>query len=256
MTEILLKCPKCGTEYHLPATAIPPEGREVECTACNNSWLALAGKRSEPGMDELPGTDEPIPLEPGSEVVRHEPSHSRAVQDKAPATEDTPPLRRRVPENVLKILQEEVEYERRARMGENAPKKSVVQDDPSEFWPATTITEPADPARRQASKEARRTIEPPKAATPLASTPYQEAFDEKPARDMPAAPDPLTHKARSGYFAGFGLALTAAAVALVMYLIPTEQTGIFAENLSQYQRHVDEGRNWLQDRVLSLTEAK
>lgn len=251
MTEILLKCPKCGTEYHLPATAIPPEGREVECTACNNSWLALAGTRSEPGMDELPGTDEPIPPESGSDVVRHKPSHSRALQDKAPVTEDTPTLRRRVPENVLKILQEEVEYERRARMGENAPKKSLVQDDPSEFWPATTITEPADPARRLASKEAGRTVEPQNVVIP-----HQEAFDEKPERIIPAAPAQVTHKPRSRYFAGFGLALTAAAVALVMYLIPTEQTGIFAENLSQYQKNVDEGRDWLQDRVLSLTEAE
>lgn len=34
-----LVCPKCGAQYEVEASAIPPEGREVQCGSCGHSWL-------------------------------------------------------------------------------------------------------------------------------------------------------------------------------------------------------------------------
>ena len=42
MAEIRLICPGCGAEYRVPETAIPPDGREVECSACGKIWHAEA----------------------------------------------------------------------------------------------------------------------------------------------------------------------------------------------------------------------
>lgn len=252
MTEIMLKCPKCGTEYHLPATAIPPEGREVECTACNNSWLALAGKPSEPGPQDVIAADENPTAEEASDVMRHEPSNSRASHEEEVTPGAPPPLRRRLPDNVVKILQEEAEYERQARMGEKGQSDLSLQGDLVDLWPATTITDPSDPESRPVSQEPKRIIKPVPAPMP-----QQETIAEKPEYDIPAVAAPMAvaapKKSRSGYWGGIGVALIAAAVALVMYLIPVTETGGFADNLSRYQQHVDVGRNWLQERVSSLT---
>ncbi|WP_338118676.1 zinc-ribbon domain-containing protein, partial [Paracoccus liaowanqingii] len=40
MAEIELICPGCGADYALPAGAIPPAGREVECSRCGHVWQA------------------------------------------------------------------------------------------------------------------------------------------------------------------------------------------------------------------------
>ncbi|MCS5600958.1 MAG: zinc-ribbon domain-containing protein, partial [Paracoccus sp.] len=33
-----LICPGCDAEYRIPEKAIPPEGREVECSDCGRVW--------------------------------------------------------------------------------------------------------------------------------------------------------------------------------------------------------------------------
>jgi len=35
---MILTCPECGTQYVVKDGAIPPEGRQVRCAACKNSW--------------------------------------------------------------------------------------------------------------------------------------------------------------------------------------------------------------------------
>lgn len=34
-----LTCPQCGAQYEIPDDAIPPAGREVECSSCNHVWF-------------------------------------------------------------------------------------------------------------------------------------------------------------------------------------------------------------------------
>lgn len=36
-----LICPRCGAQYEIEAGAIPPAGRDVECSACEHVWRAM-----------------------------------------------------------------------------------------------------------------------------------------------------------------------------------------------------------------------
>lgn len=34
-----LVCPNCGAEYEVPSEVIPPEGRDVQCSSCGQTWF-------------------------------------------------------------------------------------------------------------------------------------------------------------------------------------------------------------------------
>jgi len=34
-----LTCPNCGAQYEVPETAIPEAGRDVQCSACGETWV-------------------------------------------------------------------------------------------------------------------------------------------------------------------------------------------------------------------------
>ncbi|MDO5369379.1 zinc-ribbon domain-containing protein [Paracoccus sp. (in: a-proteobacteria)] len=38
-----LICPRCNAQYEIDAGAVPPAGRDVECSACDHVWRALPG---------------------------------------------------------------------------------------------------------------------------------------------------------------------------------------------------------------------
>lgn len=256
MGEIRLGCPKCGTEYRLPEHAIPETGREVECTACGRVWLATIPTSGTTSESENPT------------VVRHAPSAPPPTTDddesRSPVPGDIPPLRRRLPDNVLNILREEVEYERRARQGQNITQSSSETPDPD--WPATTVTDPGitpdirdlphslptgdiatgghtDPGVVP-SEAAPHAVAAPSASGPATDIPVPAAQDEA---------EPF-RKTGSGYFAGFGLAAAIAAVALALYVMAPGMAGNgnFGKQLMQYRQHVDAGRQWLQQQGSAL----
>lgn len=139
MGEIRLICPGCEAEYRLPADAIPATGREVECTACGHVWLAHpdAPPRAEDqdGDDEddaavglrwWPAGTESDEEEDGDEDDEgdaYEPAPGQGFTGPAARGVATPPgttgLHRPLPDDVLSILRDEVEHERRARMAED-----------------------------------------------------------------------------------------------------------------------------------------
>lgn len=232
MAEIRLICPGCAAEYRVPDSAVPPEGREVECSACGKVWhattrLALADFQARAAVD---------------------PSN------------DPPRLNRRLPDSVLDILRDEVEHERRARAvedGETAPPEPqpAPRPGPDPEWPATTITRHFDP------KPLGATLTEPEPERPAPVQPAKlrpaPMVAERPvpttARQA-TVPQPQAARKPGGYGAGFGLALMLAGGVAALYLLaPTVAgQGNFGEGLMELRGGVDQARLWLQDRAAAL----
>lgn len=258
MGEIRLACPNCGTKYRLPADAIPETGREVECTGCGHVWLALASANMASTEPEGPDHQHGSPTESAA--------RTDDTDSGSPAPGEIPPLKRRLPDNVLNILREEVEYERRARLGQSITQNLSGGSDLE--WPATTVTDPNDiPASRnlpsdlplEAVEAERRTDPDPRDSSRTAvPIPVAAGAAASPATDMslPTVQDESQPRRKngSGYFTGFGLAAAVAAVALALYVMAPGMAGngSFGKQLMQYRQHVDAGREWLHQRGTAL----
>ncbi|WP_347139528.1 zinc-ribbon domain-containing protein [Paracoccus sp. SSK6] len=251
MAEIRLICPGCAAEYRLPENAIPPEGREVECSACGNVWQATA---------------QPVGV---------------TVADDLPSASALPPLNRRLPDTVLDILRDEVEHERRARAAEDgAPPLPAPASPPAASpraaadpeWPATTITTAitphvapvaeVSPPLPQPSPDPASFLKRPAAlgtttSLPQGETPVQDQAPPAPRQPARPAPVPVLvpRPRRGGYAVGFGLAALLAAACVALYALAPVMAdqGAFGEGLMQLRGQVDEARLWLQDRAASLT---
>jgi len=135
-----LTCPNCGAQYEVPDGVIPPEGRDVQCSNCGNTWFqddpAQAGPKIAPVTDETdqtaPYPDEPYTDEP--EVVADDPvgdqvSESHDDQDSWPEETAEDPEEEYPEEPVIgtargldpmvsDILKEEAAREAQLRSGE------------------------------------------------------------------------------------------------------------------------------------------
>jgi predicted Zn finger-like uncharacterized protein len=67
-----LICPNCGAQYEVDAAMIPDEGRDVQCSACGQTWFqppeGVEPAPPEPDADTAsPTSDDAVPDEPASE---------------------------------------------------------------------------------------------------------------------------------------------------------------------------------------------
>lgn len=250
MSEMRLICPGCEAEYRLPPDAIPALGREVECSGCGHVWMA---KRADAA---------PARLDLGD----------FAAADPAPGPA-LPPPSSRLPADVLDILREEVEHERRLREGDGGAMLPAVRTPPPEDdadWPATTITDaeqrrPALPAAApaltgRADPQPLRAQTPRLITRPLSAPPSQP--EPQPARPAPQVirhdpPPAPRRKGRGGaYRAGFGLSLMVAASCVALYLLApglAASDSPFGDRLMELRQEVDRGRLWLQAQARDLT---
>ncbi|MBM3606223.1 MAG: hypothetical protein FJX25_16305, partial [Alphaproteobacteria bacterium] len=197
MAEIRLICPDCGAAFVLPRDAIPAAGREVECSSCGNVWQAQRPAQAAP------------PLDLGSYTL---------PRDEAPAPATVlPPVSRRLAPDVLDILRDEVEHERRLREAE-APATETPDDPVSEDgeWPATTVVLPAGAARavtptpQPLIPALAPASAPPAEVTPPPTTPLLRQQAAAPAARPVSAETKVQAPARRpnrGYRAGFGLSV-------------------------------------------------
>lgn len=204
-----LTCPRCAAQYQIADAAIPPAGREVECSACGHVW-----------HQDGPGKAAP---EPGFDAQAR------------------PVLNRALDESVLSILREEAARELRVRKGEPAeagadhipatgaeaplspetpapqtlappapaplPPASEMQpaapaDAPAPpiDWPATTLTETEAPRPTTATPRAPAPARSPAPKKPGAAPAEQAGTADAPAEpatapDSPAASAPDTSPA-------------------------------------------------------------
>lgn len=290
MAEIRLTCPECSTEYRLPDGTIPPAGREVECTACGKIWWAERPRSIAPAPQPATG---PQPDPAPQPVSAPQPGRGSAAAPALPADMDrfSIPISQRLPDDVLRILRDEVEHERSARAAEARRSQPVaLPEEASEDWPATTVTGPAEEPQQPPAFQARPAAAPqnppapagPQPITPApvsAAAPQVSGNDEQdqqdeapPAFSAPAEPDspavttlttppvpapaPAAQTRRSGYGIGFGLAAMIAALAVSLYLLAPEiaDDSSLSENLMQYRAKVDDARSELHMRLSGILE--
>lgn len=153
-----LTCPRCAAQYEIADSAIPPAGREVECSSCGRIWHQPAPGRAEVGA---------APTQAGFDPSAR------------------PALNQPLDESVLSILREETARELRARQGGGRPDTDAA--------PADEAGADHIPATRAAIAEAEAIPAPPPAPTPIhppaapaATVAGAESGGEEPAQDGPA----------------------------------------------------------------------
>ncbi|WP_018000032.1 zinc-ribbon domain-containing protein [Paracoccus sp. N5] len=174
-----LTCPRCAAQYQIADAAIPPAGREVECSACGHVWHQEGPAKSAP------------------EAVAAAPEPGFDPQAR-------PVLNRALDESVLSILREEAARELRVRKGETpepaespadhipatkAAAEAAPESAPQIDWPATTLTVPETPPDAAPAPAEPQPAEAPAAAAPADPAPPEPVQPDPPEPVLPALPD-------------------------------------------------------------------
>lgn len=253
-----ITCPGCGAQYEVADDAIPPGGRDVQCSACGNVWLVTGA--AQPAL-QAESADPDEPDEPDASTEADEPEPEPAATPRRPALS---------PE-VTAILREEAERERARREAERAAQEVVPQ-------PELGLEEAMEPVRRRVD-EAREHMADLRAASskpPTEPQPPEPGESDSP-RGRERLPDieeinaslrAATERApahvadapdktpRSGGFrTGFLGMISLACLALAVYLgAPriAESVPVTAPHLERYVEGVDGLRLWLDRQVQGL----
>ncbi|MEI4233855.1 zinc-ribbon domain-containing protein [Roseovarius sp. D22-M7] len=118
-----LTCPNCGAQYEIPETAIPDDGREVQCSACGETWMQQHADAAM--LAAQPPADKPAPPHPE-------------------------PARRRLDPEIADILRSEAARERAKRAAE-ATGDVPLEREPSQIETAATQGRFPDPERINSS---------------------------------------------------------------------------------------------------------
>jgi len=172
-----LICPNCDAQYEVPDDVMPPEGRDVQCSNCGNTWYqghpdevmaAEAVADMEPQEDEeFVNFDTP---EPEPVVEEDDDDDARDTFEESPTpkpSEDRPmPTRRELDPAVADVLRAEAELEEQARRNEMGSMESQ---------PELGLSEGSDDADKRA-REARERMAKMRGETPaVASETTQDA---------------------------------------------------------------------------------
>jgi predicted Zn finger-like uncharacterized protein len=215
-----LVCPNCDAQYELDDTAIPPVGREVQCSACDHIWF-----QPNPDVPPLPRVVEveawPRPL----------PAQEPLPDKAAPEPEEQAPLHRFIDANVLAVLREEAEREAAARRAEVA----------AQSGPADALPPPPPPPVYQPP-------EPAPAAPPATVLPDVEAINSTLRARTRARREPATSKRRmdreerKAFTTGFTLVIVLAVLLTAIYVFSPSLIQVvpaLAEPLQAYRDLVD-----------------
>lgn len=235
-----LVCPNCDAEYEVDGALIPPEGRDVQCSNCSNTWL------QQPPDADVSGT---VPA---------------GVAGLTPRRPHTDPA-------ALDIIHEEVERETQARVsdGTNLETQGELGLDQAETRAGIgrdrgvplhdddmlTISEideaalaPAPRREEGTKRELFPDIE--EINSTLASPP--PTTDAETGAD---APSRAPRRNRSGFRTGFGLMLLLTALGLGVYLYAPALAERFpgaTDMLARYVGSIDGYRIWLDGAAESL----
>ncbi len=206
-----LICPKCGAQYEVADDAIPPGGRDVQCSNCQTSWFQTE-KPSVPARDTLqlatpqqsepassggiaddaaeagpPATEEPSAPEQVADETGSAPTEP---EPEAPAPEPAPqPQRRPLDDAVANILREEASLSAAASAPAPSPTPAAVAKPPATEAAKPPAPVGADETRQRialvTAEEGGTRTGTPKQSKPAASAPSESA-EEAHLRTVPS----------------------------------------------------------------------
>ena len=243
-----LICPNCGAQYEVPSEAIPPAGRDVQCSACGRTWFEKPpASESEPEPWDLV----PRPLDDDEEAddLAETEAAPAPVPPTGPAPAATAPRSTVTPE-VAGILRAEAEREAQARAQEAAARAIPLTDRPA----SASVPKPARP-------EPPRVVPTPDRQLSRPARPSERGLDIDQINSSlrtannrigGKAPQVARARRRGGFASGFWGALLVLAVLAGLYVggpriveaVP--QSGVV---LNPYVATVNNGRLWLDRKV-------
>ena len=136
-----LTCRNCDAQYEVDDAAIPPEGRDVQCSGCGHAWFQM---RVDAVPQLRPGVSAPVdPAGPDLAAAmwsdpgvhrKDDPARTEPLTDEGPppvlpeAQEDAGLRRRSLDDTVLEVLREEAAREAAVRRAEAPPPIEVQTD--------------------------------------------------------------------------------------------------------------------------------
>ena len=259
-TSMRLSCPSCEAQYEVPADAIPPAGRDVQCSACGQGWFEQPAESRPRLVDPEPWDS--LPREEGGEEEADDLAELRAAP---PLPPEAPAARARVTPEVERILREEAAHEAQAR-AEDAARRAAPAPVPEIEPDVPQIARPARVVSRETERPTPRPLPPdPAPAARSAARPARQV--DRPIDldrinstlrshgDQVGAKAPQvgrTRRRRAGFAGGFWGALAVLAVLAVLYIFRLQIVEVVPQSaavLDPYARFVDQGRFWLDHEV-------
>lgn len=257
-----LTCPNCSAQYEVPVEAIPPAGRDVQCSACQHTWF-------EPGPPPEPLRDEELWDKVPRGENDDEESDDMAEVATAPPPVTPRPARPSVTPEVADILRAEAEREAGVRAKEVAPRPVAV----AAVSPAITDRPTAPTAVETPRRPVVRAPEPVESPDPRPDPlrrPVRTATSRRPDRSLDidqinstlrSTSDRIGGKApqigkaprrRRGFGGGFAGALLAMAVLALLYVFSSQIIAAVPGTepvLTSYVNVVNAGRVWLDQQI-------
>jgi predicted Zn finger-like uncharacterized protein len=284
-----ISCPNCDAQYEVAEDAIPPAGRDVQCSNCGHAWFqpapraaaeeaeearlfgdALAAEAAAPapaGVFPPEGDPPPLPDAP-PDPPGPAPAPPAPAPAASPVAEGAAASQRRtLDDSLMAVLREEAEREAAARRAEAARGIEVQPDlglDSAAAGPALSPTQrklamlkgrdpdaaPPAPPRPMARRDLLPDVEEINSTLRAAGTPEAAEEGAEPSEDEPAP-------RRSGFRSGFALMLLVALMLGAAYAAAprlSAQIPALAPALATYVERIDHVRLWIDGLMRSATE--
>ena len=136
-----LTCRNCDAQYEVDDAAIPPKGRDVQCSGCGHAWFQMRVDAVPQLRPEVSAPVDPAGPDPAAAMwsdpgvhTKDDPARTEPLTDEGPppvlpeAQEDAALRRRGVDDTVLEVLREEAAREAAVRRAEAPPPIEVQTD--------------------------------------------------------------------------------------------------------------------------------
>lgn len=269
-----LICPNCDAQYEVPDDVMPPEGRDVQCSNCSQTWFQDHPDAGNETLVEVPPAQDddakPSSTETDAQLPQLgavEPPERNTGSGPDDTDMPTAPKRKPMDPAIADVLREEAEFEQKARRSETA---GGVESQPDLGLNDFESNRPARNARSgtdQTEGEARSA--PIAEATAVSASrrtqlpdieeinsTLRSNSDRSPGEDAGQTAQVEARETRSFNRGFLFMALLIALFALLYAYAPEVAKAVPQTDpwLSAYVGRVDQGRVWLDVQVKTVLE--